>query len=225
MSMPSDHVLKSIYDELIIFAEKGHNNFARKIIALLSQYGLDYSEVHGTFENDLKSFEQNFREKRYSHYVETWYQNQWNFPKLDIYRQIKSDFRVEPHILYVRNRKHQQALSRLRVSSHNLLIEQGRHSRPVVPRNERLCKFCPLNEIDDEIHFLMTCTFHSDERNALFKITYPLLGVKDYSEKRTNFKIIMSSKEPKVLQSLAKFIYISFKKREEIPTWLFPSIC
>ena len=214
MSMPSDHVLKSIYDELIIFAEKGHNNFARKIIALLSQYGLDYSEVHGTLENDLKSFEQNFREKRYSHYLETWYQNQWNFPKLDIYRQMKSDFRVEPHILYVRNKKHQQALSRLRVSSHNLLIEQGRHSRPVVPRNERLCKFCPLNEIDDEIHFLMTCTFHSDERNALFKITYPLLGVKDYSEKRTNFKIIMSSKEPKVLQSLAKFIYISFKKRE-----------
>ena len=106
----------------------------------------------------------------------------------------------------MRNRKHQQASSRLRFSSHNLLIEQGRHSRPVVPRNERLCKFCPLNEIDDEIHFLMTCTFHSDERNALFKITYPLLGVKDYSEKCTYFKIIMSSKEPNVLQSLAKFI-------------------
>ena len=156
--------------------------------------------------------------KRYSHYLETWYQNQWNFPKLDIYRQIKSDFRVEPHILYVRNRKHQQALSRLRVSSHNRLIEQGRHSCPVVPRNERLCKFCPLNEIDDEMHFLMTCSFHSDERNALLKITYPLHGVKDYSEKCTYFKIIMSWKEPNVLQSLAKFIYINFKKREEIPT-------
>ena len=64
MSMPSDHVLKSIYDELIIFAEKGHNNFTRKIIALLSQYGLDYSELHGTLQNVLKSFEQNFREKK-----------------------------------------------------------------------------------------------------------------------------------------------------------------
>ena len=106
----------------------------------------------------------------------------------------------------MRNRKHQQALSRLRFSSYNHLIKQGRHSLPVVPRNERLCKFCPLNETDDEIHFLMTCTFHSDERNALFKITYPLLGVKDYSEKCTYFKIIMSSKEPNVLQSLAKFI-------------------
>ena len=225
VSMPSDHVLKSIYDELIIFAEKGHNNFARKIITLLSQYGLDYSELHDILQNDLKSFEQNFREKRYSHYLESWYQNRWNFPNLDIYRQIKSDFRIEPHILYVRNRKYQQALSRLWVSSHNLLTEQGRHSRPVVPRYERLCKFCPLNEIDDEIHFLMTCTFHSDERNALFKITYPLLGIKDYSEKCTNFIIIVSSNEPKVLQSLAKFIYISFKKREEIPIWLFPSIC
>ena len=65
MSMPSHHVLKSIYDELIIFAEKWHNNFARKIIAFLSQYTLDYSELHGTLQNDLKSFEQNFRETRY----------------------------------------------------------------------------------------------------------------------------------------------------------------
>ena len=64
VSMPSDHVLKSIYDELIICAEKGQNNFARKIIALLSQCGLDYSELHGTLQNDLKSFEQNFRENK-----------------------------------------------------------------------------------------------------------------------------------------------------------------
>ena len=64
VSRPSDHVLKSIYDELIIFAEKGQNNFARKIIALLSQYGLDYSELHGTLQNDLKSLEQNFRENK-----------------------------------------------------------------------------------------------------------------------------------------------------------------
>ena len=217
VSMLSDHVLKSIYDKLIIFAYKGNNNFARKIITLLSQYGLDYSELHDILQNELKSFEQNFNEKRYSHSPETWYENRWNLPKLDIYRQIKSDFRIEPHILYVRNWKHQQALSQLRVSSHNLLIEQGRHSRPVVPRNERLCKFCHLNEIDDEIHFLMTCTFHSDERNALFKITYPLLGAKDYSEKCINFKIIMSSKEPNVLQSLAKFIYISFKNARRYP--------
>ena len=91
---------------------------------------------------------------------------------------------------------------------------QGRQTGPVVPRKKRLCKFCPLNKIDDGIRFLMTCTFQSDDKNALFKITYPLLGNKDYSEKCTIFKIIMSS------------IYISFKKNhEEIPTWLFPSIC
>ena len=33
----------------------------------------------------------------------------------------------------------------------------------------------------------------------------------------TNFKVIMSSKEPKVLQSLAKFIYISLKKTRGDP--------
>ena len=61
--MPIDHGLKSIYDELMIFAEKGHNNFARKMIGLLFEYGLDYSELHDTLQNDLKSFEKKFREK------------------------------------------------------------------------------------------------------------------------------------------------------------------
>ena len=49
--------------------------------------------------------------------LETWFQNQRNLPELDIYRETESDFRVESYILYERNRKQQQTLARLLVSS------------------------------------------------------------------------------------------------------------
>ena len=33
--------------------------------------------------------------------------------------------------------------------------------------NERLCKLCSENEVEDEIHFLLKCPNYNDERIAL----------------------------------------------------------
>ena len=80
----------------MIFAEKGHNTFAQKIIALLFEYGLDYSELHDINQNNLKSIEKQCPRKRNLYYLETWYPNRWNFPKLDIYCRMQSEFLAEP---------------------------------------------------------------------------------------------------------------------------------
>jgi hypothetical protein len=39
------------------------------------------------------------------------------------------------------------------VYQHRLYIETGRYKN--IPRNERLCKNCSANEIEDEAHFLI----------------------------------------------------------------------
>ena len=44
------------------------------------------------------------------------------------------------------------------ISNHNLCIEVGRHGKPNVPREERLCKACVQNEIEEAIHLLFHCT-------------------------------------------------------------------
>ena len=46
------------------------------------------------------------------------------------------------------------AVTRFRVSAHNLKIETGRWNR--TPRNERKCS-CPLNEVQDEYHVVFKC--------------------------------------------------------------------
>ena len=133
--------------------------------------------------------------KRYSLYIKSWNNDLSKFPKLDTYRKIKSDYRTEPYILYVGIKRHQQALTRLRVRSHNLHIERGRHCRPVTPRNERLCNFCSLDQVDDEKHFSMSCKIHSAERQSLLEVIIPILKLDRESNTTELFLSVMGSKD------------------------------
>ena len=47
-----------------------------------------------------------------------------------------------------------QNVTRIRMISHSLQIELGRHKRPTVPKNERLCS---CGDIESEEHFLLKC--------------------------------------------------------------------
>ena len=58
-------------------------------------------------------------------------------------------------------------LTKLRLSSHSLLIEKGRYFRPKIKRENRLCSQC--NQIEDEQHFLIHCTKFANVRKLLFK--------------------------------------------------------
>ena len=215
LRMSNDNVIKATYNELISLSKQGHDNFAQKVRSLISRYGYADDHLHKMSEEELTSFEFTFREERYSHYIKSWSNDLSKFPKLDTYRKIKSDYRTEPHILYVGIKRHQQALTRLRVSSHNLHIERGRHCRPITPRNERLCNFCSLDQVDDEKHFLMACKFHSAERQSLLEVIIPILKLDRESDTTELFLSIMGSKEKTVLQALAKFVYGGFQKRDK----------
>ena len=48
------------------------------------------------------------------------------------------------------------------------MIEKGRHKRPVLPREERFCPFCP-SIVKNEIHFLTQCSAYKN-RNELFNM-------------------------------------------------------
>ena len=47
------------------------------------------------------------------------------------------------------------------------MIEKGRHKRPVFPREERFCPFCPT--VENEIHFLTQSSAYKN-RNELFNM-------------------------------------------------------
>ena len=58
----------------------------------------------------------------------------------------------------------------LRISSHQLEIENGRANR--VPREERLCRLCHI-EIEDEYHFTCKCPTYAKIRAEYLDILGP----------------------------------------------------
>ena len=76
--------------------------------------------------------------------------------KLHLYSQVKDDFTYEEYL----NIRGINSLIRFRLSAHWLPIERGRHKRPIINREDRLCPLCKTC-VGDEIHALMECK--SDE--------------------------------------------------------------
>ena len=81
------------------------------------------------------------------------------FPKADTYRLFKTRLKLENYLIDTNNRKHRVAFTKLRLSDHNLMIENGMHRRPITPREYRFCPHCSL-QVENEIHSLTTCNIY-----------------------------------------------------------------
>jgi hypothetical protein len=82
--------------------------------------------------------------------------------KLQLYCQLKTVPGYEKYLTDVTFAKHRVDLTRLRLSSHSLHIETGRHTD--TPREDRTCTLCMTNTIEDETHFLIQCPIYQDIR-------------------------------------------------------------
>ncbi len=113
---------------------------------------------------------------------------------------------MEPYLNKINDFRFRTAVSRFRLSSHNLQIEIGRHQH--IERNRRLCTQCNMQMVEDENHMLLVCPFYRDLRAKYFKpffCRWPTIN---------KFKDIMTSTNNKTLLNLSKFIFHSFNKRE-----------
>ena len=111
--------------------------------------------------------------------------------KLSLYSKIKLKFDIEPYMgLPFRDR---QIVSKMAGSSHKLRVETGRHLD--IPREERICKLCDLNKVEDEEHFISECPAYSNVRREFFAHGSP--GAKEM------FRLV----EPSIMASYLRRIY------------------
>ena len=96
-----------------------------------------------------------------NNYLKFWQGEITASKKLDFYRKFKQDFSVSSYIDILRNRGTRKSFVKFYLSNHKLCIESGRHRRPVLPREERICAVCKNNEIEDEAHMLFSCTLYN----------------------------------------------------------------
>ena len=82
--------------------------------------------------------------------------------KLSTYNSFKSEFTIEKYLSCNTNEKYRIALTRLRCSSHSLEIEVGRYHYNRTDRQNRLCKLCNMNMVENEYHFVLVCPAYND---------------------------------------------------------------
>ena len=57
---------------------------------------------------------------------------------------------------------------KLHTSSHCLMVETGRYSRPKIKRENRICTLCNTKEVEDERHLIFHCNAYSELRKTFF---------------------------------------------------------
>ena len=95
------------------------------------------------------------------------YISEWRFgveicSSLTLYREIKCTFDRADYLQVLENRKNRNVIAKLRLSSHKLFVETGRHRQ--IPRQDRKCILCNIDDVEDEYHFMLICPFYNNIR-------------------------------------------------------------
>ena len=96
----------------------------------------------------------------------------------------------------------------VRLSSHQLEIERGRYTN--IERNDRKCKQCDMNLVENEFHFILVCPKSRIIKNKYLKryfCQWPTIN---------KLQNIFMEKSKRVVTNLAKYIYFATKARLDV---------
>ena len=132
---------------------------------------------------------------------------------------FKNNICYEQYLNHINFRNLRRVLTKLRLSDHNLMIEQGRKAKIKLPHERRTCKLCyneHLSQIEDEIHFLFDCQWRKYialRNNLIAEITsqvpqfYKLKNIQ-------KFVYIMRSEDQIIVRKFSLFVTQMNKERE-----------
>lgn len=195
----------------IFTATKATNPWTQKAKDLLDSLGYSYIfDNNINFNNELDSIKQRIIDQN----LQIQNSNIQQSTKLSFYSNVR-DVGLRPsYVDNLNNITERSAISRIRTSSHFLMIEKGRHDN--IPKSERICPTCNSNQIENEEHFLLHCPTYKIERQMLSnKIDKVIHGFNNLSSK-LKLKVLLNNRSPKVLKFSSIFILAAFKRRNNI---------
>lgn len=185
----------------------GGHNWAFQIKRMLGELGLSYIWLQQT---EITIPVNLIHQRILDSYHQSWYASINNSNRLQMYSRYKHMFQFEKYLDFITEKKFKIALTKFRLSSHDLAIERGRYEN--ISRNERICRNCHLNTVENEYHFLLVCPLYRDLRQKYFKNYYchwPTLN---------KYDDLMSKKSKQLILNLSKFVYFAMKLRNSRQT-------
>ena len=153
VAMPNDRLVKRVFAISRLYAyQHGFVNWSFATRSILQQYGLG-ADFHKTQLSDWHERLTKAMEEKES---EEWMEEVKEKSKLSELRRVKSKPSMESY-LFQKNAELRKLLTKMRCGGGDLRIERER-GKNRVERSERLCRVCPMNEVEDERHFLLHCS-------------------------------------------------------------------
>ena len=138
--------------------------------------------------------------------------------KLRTYKLFKTTSGMEPYLISNPRLSYIHTIARFRISSHTLEIETGRHRRPKVPVEERTCKICESNSVEDEQHFLRECLAPEIVQLRKKLIATAITCIPNYTNlnNRDKFNEILTNRESEMISALGSYLTLAFQKRYQL---------
>ena len=105
--------------------------------------------------------------------------------------------------------------AKLRTSDHILVIESGRRTTPKTKFEDRLCKLCNTEAIEDEVHFISDCALYSQIRRDFLEKYYNVFPNIRLLNMRDKFKFLFSIPEQAVMKEIPSYFFNLSKIRAE----------
>lgn len=205
LKLSDDRHVKLCYNMLMLYDNHGYENWVTYIRRNLYSNGFGYIWDNQRVHNEelfLKEYVCRLKDQ----YLQTWTELCASNNKLNkFYVFIKPSFEIESYVNDLDIWKFKSCLANFRCSSHQLMIEKGRHIGLAL--EDRLC-ICGDNSIEDEYHFVLICPLYSNLRS-----TY--IAPKYYTAPNLHkFYMLMANKQTEVIRKLAMYLFYANKKRE-----------
>lgn len=212
LKLPDGHIAKQMYDTLCSLDNIGFRSWVTYLKGLLVKYGLENLLDGRILPPNMYKLTKAKIVAAYSTQFCSLISDENRYPKLRTYKLFKSSFEMENY-LWLQIPRYRISLCRLRTSSHHLEIERGRYTIPKTPAESRICKQCNLNEVEDEIHFVLNCSQHDVLRVDLNNIARAEITNFETLCDKEKFCALMSTDNSLVTFTLAKFCHHAFKNR------------
>ncbi|KAL4228340.1 hypothetical protein ACF0H5_013770 [Mactra antiquata] len=151
---------------LKVFDGFGHSNWVTNVRTCLCSNGFAYvweaQEI--ICPNQFLSI---FVQRLKDQYIQSWHESCERNSKLLYYRQFKNTYTPSNYVLMIDIDKFRKCLANFRSSSHELMVEKGRHFN--IDRDFRYCPYCET-VLEDEYHFICHCPLYHDLRKKYLPV-------------------------------------------------------
>ena len=164
LHMDKERLTYKAYQMLLDLDMSGKHCWVSKIREILCFTGFNFVWLHQGVGN-VKLFLREFKQKLIDFFIQEWSGSIRDSNRFDSYRTFKTVFEKDKYISDMNERCFRVAISQFRFNELPLNNNLYRYSEV---NQFKMCPFCK-NQIEDEHHFLIICSFYTDLRIRFLK--------------------------------------------------------